>query len=123
MLRKWLQDYILGDRLIVGPQGLMGPPGPQGLPGIQGPKGDTGQVGPPGYSNTSEIELLWEELNSLKLKLDSLTATRANSRFIDILFPHGLRAPDGTPLKGTTLDGRFDYMLEFVTAGSLRVMN
>jgi hypothetical protein len=122
MLRKWLQNFILGDQIVAGPQGLMGPPGPQG------PKGDTGATGPQGRDGYNkavfdELKFIRDELDQLKLKLDSVINTRPNTRFVDILFPNGITAPDGTPLRGNTLNGRFDYKLEFVTEGTLKIIN
>jgi hypothetical protein len=122
MLRKWLQNFILGDQIVAGPQGLMGPPGPQG------PKGDTGATGPQGRDGYNkavfdEFKLIHDELDQLKRKLDSFINPQPGTRFVDILFSNEIVAQDGTPLKGNTLNGRFDYKLEFVTEGTLKIVN
>jgi hypothetical protein len=130
-----------GAQGLVGPQGaqgIQGPIGPEGVQGIAGPagatgsKGDVGQQGPQGpqgiagltgVCDPAEITSLQNQINELKIRLDSLAEKRPNTRFADILFTNGITAPDGTPLKGNTLDGKFDYTLEYVTDGTLKIVN
>lgn len=123
MLRKFLQNYVLGDLIIK--NGNDGKPGPVGPQGPQGPKGDTGPRGHDGYNKAicDELKYIRDELDQLKHKLDSVINTRPNTRFADILFPNGITAQDGTPLRGNTLDGKFDYSLEYVTDGTLKIIN
>ena len=146
MIKKFLQNYILGDlitrvyilegkiavipNVITGPagpkgdKGDTGAAGPQGATGPKGEPGPKGEIGPVGPDSTKEeITSLVKELHLLKEAVQNLMEKRPNSQYVDIMFVCPIEAPDGTKLAGNTPHGTFDYSLEFVTGDNIKILN